>query len=432
MDGLEELFLQLAGKRNIALYGAGIVGKRLGRYLLKKGVRPFCFLVTTKRGDEGEALGLPIYSLEELDKGTVSEAELNLVIAISPAKAKQLNEIKNNCFNRNFAEIFCITKEICDQLADMEKEEFFQYQLTGYYLERKQKDRDFPILYEKGTNRPLFRVMGSQDTEQIEKLKLYGNKEEYEKLFGKLHILFGSEYETDTSGQWDIIAYVVSSHRDHMTIQDVDIQYEQPIQVGAADTDVRKGFVTDDTGDNISIKNRDYCECTALYWIWKNVQETDGYVGLEHYRRRLVLSRKNLCFLSRQYDIDVILGLPQFYVDTVYDFFTDIITDYDWQLMKRAVIEVDSGYVALLEQYERSHFYFSCNLCIFKRQWLDKYCSFAFAVAEKIERHFNERHIHRNDRYMGYIFENLLSVFIMKHKNEINMLCTEVRWIDNL
>lgn len=432
MDGLDELVSQLADKRNIALYGAGIVGKGLGRYLLERGIRPSCFLVTAKKDDEAEVLGLPIYSLEELDKGIITESELNLVIAVSPVKIKQSSEIKNNCFNRGFAGIYCVTKEMCSQLADIEMDKLLNCQLGKYYIKKKQEDRDFPVLYEAVSDLPLFRVMGLREGEHIEKIKQFCTREEYGKLFGELHILSGTEYKTDIPGKRDVTAYVVSSHRDTMGVGDVDQQHERPIQVGAVDTDIRKCAITDDTGDNISNKNRDYCECTALYWIWKNAKGTNGYVGLEHYRRRLVLSPQNLFFLSQQYDIDVILGLPQFYVNTVYDFFTDIITDYDWQLMKRTIIEVDSEYEILLEKYEQSHFYFSCNLCIFKWEWLEKYCNFAFLVAEKIEEHFKERCIQRNDRYMGYIFENLLSVFIMKHRNELNILCTEVRYIDRI
>ena len=44
-----------------------------------------------------------------------------------------------------------------------------------------------------------------------------------------------------------------------------------PIQVGAALAPSRfDNMLHDDVGDNISKKNRSYCELTAQYWAWKN------------------------------------------------------------------------------------------------------------------------------------------------------------------
>ena len=69
----------------------------------------------------------------------------------------------------------------------------------------------------------------------------------------------------------------------------------QPIQVGKANSKFDLNMVSDNTGDNISDKNKYFCELTATYWIWKNTK--DDIVGLYHYRRYLNLksdhTRKN-------------------------------------------------------------------------------------------------------------------------------------------
>ena len=64
---------------------------------------------------------------------------------------------------------------------------------------------------------------------------------------------------------------------------------EKVLQVGAALTQRRlfAGVLTDCEGENISEKNRQYCELTGLYWVWKHAEE--DYIGLVHYRRHFLL-----------------------------------------------------------------------------------------------------------------------------------------------
>ena len=57
-----------------------------------------------------------------------------------------------------------------------------------------------------------------------------------------------------------------------------------PVEVGAAlHPQPIPGFTPDNTGENISEKNTHYCELTALYWGWKNLDA--ACIGLVHYRR---------------------------------------------------------------------------------------------------------------------------------------------------
>ena len=73
-----------------------------------------------------------------------------------------------------------------------------------------------------------------------------------------------------------------------------------PIQVGAALTENHWGIQRDDKVydkdcDNISLKNSNYCELTAVYWAWKNITNmypNIKYIGLCHYRRFFSLNSK--------------------------------------------------------------------------------------------------------------------------------------------
>lgn len=62
-----------------------------------------------------------------------------------------------------------------------------------------------------------------------------------------------------------------------------------PIHVGKKLSNVELNIQGDDSGDNISEKNGIYCEMTALYWAWKNLDA--DYIGLCHYRRFFTFER---------------------------------------------------------------------------------------------------------------------------------------------
>ena len=63
------------------------------------------------------------------------------------------------------------------------------------------------------------------------------------------------------------IKIIVATHKKYWMPSD-DIYL--PVHVGKkGKTDL--GYQGDDTGDNISDKNTNYCELTGLYWAWKNL-----------------------------------------------------------------------------------------------------------------------------------------------------------------
>jgi hypothetical protein len=70
----------------------------------------------------------------------------------------------------------------------------------------------------------------------------------------------------------------------HKACQTIDSSLIVPIQVGAALTKERfSDMIPDNEGENISSRNRAYCELTAQYWAWKN--DISDFYGFMHYRR---------------------------------------------------------------------------------------------------------------------------------------------------
>ena len=110
------------------------------------------------------------------------------------------------------------------------------------------------------------------------------------------------------------VKIVVTTHKPYrMPSEDLYL----PVHVGAANKP-DLGYTRDDSGDNISEKNKNYCELTGLYWAWKNLDAE--CIGLAHYRRHFSVKPKRdkwVSVLKRDElenllaDCDVILPKPR-------------------------------------------------------------------------------------------------------------------------
>ena len=101
------------------------------------------------------------------------------------------------------------------------------------------------------------------------------------------------------------------------------------IPVGLGDKDFNNEWLRDNSGINISKKNKNYAECTFHYWFWKNYLNTmeNEWIGFCHYRKfwstrgkdnkisSETLKNNILQEIPKDYEkYDVILGEP-FFVD---------------------------------------------------------------------------------------------------------------------
>lgn len=426
----KEFMAYLQGKENIYLYGAGKRAERCLYYFSKIGISIDGILVSNREDNPTEKKGVPVLALDELKNRGLVTGELNVIVPLLGGMKKWLETF---CEMPRFKSLLFMSDKLWGEISLSELKYQFEDKQDKYQLatDYPKNESGQGYLIERESGQVIMRMPLNSRMQMLQPLLDFGTREEFENEFGPLKVLphvKDTGIEEALAHKEKIEIYVVTSHLDKAKAEGVQPGGYMQIQVGAALTDIRKGCITDDTGDNISVKNKDYCECTGLYWIWKNTSG-QNYVGLNHYRRRLMLNDTSVQYL-KEHDVDLAAAHPQFEKETIMDYFSQYICSQDWSLLKQKVIDYDESYASYFERYENGHFYFPCNVALWKRNWFDRYCEFAFAVAEKIDSFYEERGIFREDRYMGYLFEQLSTIFIMRHYKEMNVVCSQIEWVN--
>lgn len=205
--------------------------------------------------------------------------------------------------------------------------------------------------------------------------------------------------------------YVVHSAFDRtLSEQPVEKPYELAIQVGAALTEKELFDIRDNFGqDNISEKNRQYCELTGVYWAWKN--DTADYVGFSHYRRKFVLTDEQLGAIISE-NIDVCVTEPLVNFATVRGQYAKNHILEDWDNFMHVIGELAPEYMAAAKEVQDGIYYFAYNMFIMRREIFDEYCSFVFPILSRCEQLIGSKEDTYQNRYVGFLAERLLSIFI--------------------
>ena len=243
-----------------------------------------------------------------------------------------------------------------------------------------------------------------------------------------------------------VIKILVATHKKYW-MPDDDVYL--PIHVGR-EGKVDLGYIGDNTGDNISAKNANYCELTALYWAWKNIK--CDYIGLCHYRRYFA---KNL-FLFRlsKYlyldNVEKIILSKMIYKKLLMKY--DIILPKKWRLYKMNVYsqyksehnidDLDECFKIICELYpeyfkacqivcNRREIYI-CNMFVTKKSIFDEYMKWLFDILFALEKRID---ISNYDSYQarvyGFLSERLFNVWLEKNKNNLNIKEMPVIFLEN-
>lgn len=196
------------------------------------------------------------------------------------------------------------------------------------------------------------------------------------------------------------------------------------------------GYMGDNTGLNISEKNPNYCELTALYWAWKNL-DTE-YIGLSHYRRYfttdeklkqkpankmdLIVNQQEVESILQQYDI-ILPNKRNYLIESVRKHYehTQHIKDLNEteQIIKEKFPEYLPSFNKVMDG-KKVHLY---NMFVMKKDVFDSYCEWLFDILFELEKRIDiSDYTLFHARVYGFISELLLDVWLMDKQYSVKEL----------
>lgn len=215
------------------------------------------------------------------------------------------------------------------------------------------------------------------------------------------------------------IKIIVATHKAYWMPED---EVYLPVHVGAEGKDIDLGYIKDNTGDNISAKNANYCELTGLYWAWKNLDA--DYIGLAHYRRhfsngKLFAEKKSRVISGEELEkklsrCDILLPKPRnYWIETNYSQYAHAHHAIDLDTTREILTEKYPEYIQAWDSGMKRTVGHRFNMFIMKREKLDAYCTWLFDVLFELERKLDISAYSKNDaRVFGFVSERMLDVWI--------------------
>ena len=205
---------------------------------------------------------------------------------------------------------------------------------------------------------------------------------------------------------------------------------------------VPQSVLLDNQGENISFKNKKYCELTTQYWAWKN--QSADYYGFCHYRRYFsfsknklqeadcgsvvypVLSEKvknELCMdensmrqTIEKYDFLIAKGIPVLALQakSVYQHYKNASELHvkDLDLFLSIIREKYPELNDVAEKYVHGKIFYPCNMFIMKKELFFQYSEMLFNILGEFEKKCDmSRYSREGVRTPGHLGERMTGIF---------------------
>lgn len=213
----------------------------------------------------------------------------------------------------------------------------------------------------------------------------------------------------------------------HKNFNEPHLEQYIPLQVGAEGKE-SLGYIQDNTGDNISIKNSYFCELTGIYWIWKNT--SDEYKGLVHYRR--YFGKSNLSnkvsdiytyeeMLKLLNGVDIVLPyIESFKQDAKTEILIKCCTPEIFSQLEEIVKRKYPEYSTAFDEYFGQNRSTLFNMMFSHGKLFDDYCSWLFDILFELEKNIDLTPLNSYQRRLyGFLSERLLNVWVNKNNLQV-------------
>jgi hypothetical protein len=227
------------------------------------------------------------------------------------------------------------------------------------------------------------------------------------------------------SGETISMQIFVATHKDYEFPSDSGYV---PLHVGRSLSKSTLPIIGDNTGDHISELNQNFCELTALYWIWKNSDKNMNSIGLVHYRRyfktiekqvklknQLIASSEDLSSLLENYKV-VISKQRNYWIESVEKHYANAHYSRDLDTLKTIVLSKYPDYEKAMNQVLKGSKLSLYNMFLMKREHFEAYCAWLFDVLFEAEKliPYKEYGPYQK-RVFGFLGERLLNVWVNHH-----------------
>jgi hypothetical protein len=224
-----------------------------------------------------------------------------------------------------------------------------------------------------------------------------------------------------------------------------------PLHVGKKEKG-ELGYQGDNTGDNISVKNTNYCELTGLYWAWKNLN--CDYIGLCHYRRYftnkslieiyknkankfdMILTESEVSNLLDSYDV-ILPKKRNYYIETIKSHYEHAHNIKDLEETRKIISSKYPNYLNNFDEVMNGKKLYLYNMFIMSKENFNKYCEWLFNILFELEKKIDiSNYDEYQKRVFGFLSERLFNVWLLNNPQRIKELdainMEDINWADKI